>query len=135
MSFASGETGIERGAVKLVFDFAPTVLKRYAHAGLRRALEVSIANTPIVTEYGEAQDAPTLEILVPYLSSTQITTLLSLAGAAGPVSVKTNPTGTTGISAAFVSVEIQHATEQDFPDDVNLTYFDGFKAVIVFALL
>lgn len=135
MSFADGQTGIERGATKLLFDFPPTVRNRYAHSGLRRALEVSLANTPVVVEYAEDQDSPTLEIEVPYLSSTQAGTLLTLAGAAGPVEVKTNPTGTTSITAAFVSLELAHATGQDFRDDLDLTYFDGFRAVLVFARL
>jgi len=136
MSFEEGETGIERGATQLLFDFPPTVLKRYANAGLRRVLEVSLANTPIVTEFDEDQESPTLEIEVPYLSSTQRDTLLTLAGAAGPVEVKTDPSEEAeAFTAAFVSLELTHATGGDWRDDLDLTYFDGFRAVIVFALL
>lgn len=133
MSFAAGEVGMERGAVKLLFDHTPTVLDRYADSGPPRAVEITLPGTPVMVEYEEEQHQPYLKIRILYLSAAQLATLLSLVQDTGPLSLKTNPTA-AAIDAAVASYEVKHVVGGDYPDDLDSALL-AYQADVTFIRL
>lgn len=93
MSFAVGETGLERGATKLVFDHAPKTVNRNAEAGPDRVVAVSLNRNPIVVEYAATEDPSRLVLRSELMTEAQVATLQTLRGSAGVVTVQLDPTG------------------------------------------
>ena len=133
MSFAAGETGIERGATKVVFAYTPTILERYAEDGPPRAVEITLPGTPVQVEYLEEQNQPYIKIDVMYIPVADLADFLTLVRGTGPLSLKTDPAG-SAIDVAVSSYTLAHVTGGDYPDDLDSEML-AYRAQITFIRL
>jgi len=101
MSFTINQTGIERGAIQLIFESAPIILKRHDEDAADSAYEISLTGTPVVTQFVRAQAQSFLRFRLRLVSGSDVATLSTLMAGDGPVTVKLTPGSTTTISCMF----------------------------------
>ena len=101
MAFTINQTGIERGATKLVFESAPIILERHAEDAADSAFEVSLTGAPIVTQFTRSQAQTFLRFRLRLVSGADVATLSTLMAGAGPVTVKLTPGSAATIQCMF----------------------------------
>ena len=110
MAFAINETGIERGATKLVFESAPIINDRHAEEPADAVFAVAITGAPITVQYIRTQNKTFLYFHVRLVSGADVDTLNTLMGGVGPVTVKLTPGDATVILCMFGPREDQDVT-------------------------
>ena len=101
MAFTINQTGIERGATKLVFPDPPIMVQRHEEDAPDAAYDVSIAGNPVVVEYARDQQKTFMRLKVRYLGASEISTLQTLWSGSGPVTVKLTAGSATTSQAMF----------------------------------
>jgi len=101
MAFTINQTGIERGATKLVFESAPIILERHAEDAADAAYEISLTGAPVVTQFVRTQTQSFLRFRLRLVAGSDVATLTTLMAGSGPVTVKLTPGSATTIQCMF----------------------------------
>lgn len=101
MAFAINDTGIERGAVKVVFDTPVIIESRHEEGGPDRVFDVALPGNPVGVEYTRTQDQAFYRIRARLVDAADVATLETLLAGSGPVEFKPKAGDPTTITCLF----------------------------------
>ncbi len=101
MSFTINQTGLERGATKVVTDDPFILLDRHAEEARDAAYAIAISGVPVTTQFNRSQAKSVLRLRIRYIAGTDVDDLVTLMEGAGPVTVKPVPGDAGTIQCMF----------------------------------